>query len=241
MSVPALKSAYDFAFQRSPIILHGGIVAGALGGVMPIIGLVGQLAGFGINALSNGLGMDDFYAVFQPIPGSTVISNAIGMYPFANQQVAANAIIEQPLNISLQMDAPVRSTGGYIAKLAIFTALRNSLQAHNDSGGTYHIATPSYIYTDCVMTGMTDITSGTTKQQGVKWQLDFIRPLITQQAASVAMNALMSKINSFSQVTSPTWSGPLTAAGTALQGAAPGVGGMVGAVNAFLAAPGVPL
>ena len=205
---------------------------------MPIIGLTGQLLSLAQGVLSSGgLSTDDFFAQYLPIPGGTLINNAIGTYPFANQQVAANAIIEQPLNISLQMIAPVRDTGGYLTKLALFTALQSSLRAHNDAGGTYHIATPAFIYTNCVMTAMTDITSGTTKQKQVEWQLDFIRPLVTQQQATNAFSALMGKLVGGGQVTSPSWSGPVAAVGSAVQGAVQGIGNLAGSVNTFLSSP----
>lgn len=91
------RSAYDLAFQVTPIILNQGIASQSLGGMLPIIGLTGQLAAFAQGVLTNGLSLNDFYARFVPIPGSTVLSNAVGTYPFANQRVAGNAYIEQPL------------------------------------------------------------------------------------------------------------------------------------------------
>lgn len=233
-SQPAFSSIYNLAFQVSPIILHNGIVSQASGGLLPIIGLTGQLSAFAQGVVTNGIGLEDFYATFLPLPGANVINNAIGTYPFANQQVAANAIIAQPLNISFIMHSPVRDKGGYLTKLAVFTALRNSLQAHCDAGGTFHVATPAYIYTDCILTAMTDITGGSTKQQQVQWQIDFVKPLVTQSDASAAFGSLISKLTAGSPLTSPTWSGPLTAAGSAIQGAAQGINNLSGAVNTFL-------
>lgn len=231
------RAAYDLSFQVSPIILVGGIAAGTLGGMLPIISLTGQAAALVQGIATGGITSDAFFAKFLPIPGSTIISNAVGTYPFANQQVAANAIIQQPLNISLEMIAPVKERGGYLTKLAIFTALQSSLLAHNNAGGTYNIATPAYIYTNCLMTGMTDITSGETNQKQVKWQLDFVQPLITQQQATSAYNSLMGKAASGQQITSPQWSGQGIAAGTPAQGAAQNVGNLAGAVNNFLSQP----
>jgi len=202
----AARSAYDLAFQVSPIILTGGIASSMLGNAIPIIALVGQLAGFAQGALASGFNFEDFYARFLPIPGATVISNTVGTYPFANQSVAANALIQQPLAISLQMIVPVKEAGGYLTKLPIFMNLQQTLQAHNIGGGTYTIATPSYIYTNCLMTNMSDITSGETKQQQIMWQLDFVQPLISLSAAANAVNGLMSKIAN-QQVTNGQWSG----------------------------------
>ncbi|AOJ69335.1 MULTISPECIES: hypothetical protein [Burkholderia] len=232
------RSAYDLSFQVSPIILNGGIVANTLGGMMPIIGLVGQLGALAQSILSSGsVSLDNFFARFVVLPGGTIINNAVGTYPFANQQVAGNAIVMQPKNVSLLMIAPVKDTGGYLTKLAIFTSLQSSLEAHCAAGGTFHVATPARIYTNCILTSMTDVTSGEGKQQQIQWQLDFVQPLLTQQAASSAFGALMSKLAGGQQVTSPAWSGAVAAAGSAVQGALEGVGNMAGVVNQFLSQP----
>jgi len=238
----AARSAYTLAFQVSPIILTGGIVAGLPGAALPVIGLIGQLASFAQGALSSGgLSANDFFAEFLPVPGGNIINNAVGMYPFANQQVAANAIIEQPLNISLQMIAPVKDTGGYLTKLALFTALRTSFNQHNQAGGTYAVATSAYIYPNCLMTGMTDITGGDTRQQQIEWQIDFIKPVITRQAAIGAFSSLMGKLNGGQQTSGAlAWSGAGAATGTQASGAMSLVAGaqnLAGAINSFLSGP----
>jgi hypothetical protein len=237
----AFRSTYDLAFQVSPIILNGGLAANTLGGMIPIIGLTGQLASFATSALLSGsLSTDDFYAKFVPLPGATVINNAVGTYPFANQNVAANAIISQPKNVSLLMIAPVKGTAGYLSKLAVFTSLQTSLAAHCAAGGTFHVATPSYVYLDCILTAMTDVTSGESKQQQTQWQLDFVQPLVTQSAASAAFNALIGKLSGGAQILpggaagTSIWSNAVAATGSAVQGAVQGITGMVGAVNSFL-------
>ena len=230
----AARTAYDVAFQVSPIILTGGIVSNTNGSALPIIALVGQASAFANGALTDGFGMDDFYARFVPLPGTTAISNSIGTYPFANQNVAANAIIRQPLNVSLQMIAPVRNSGGYFTKLAIFTALQQSLQSHMAAGGTFSIATPSYIYTGCLLVSMTDITSGTTKQQQIIWQMDFVQPLVSLQQAQAAYSGQMSKLSNGQVVTT---SSPSGLAGVPSQGALSGVPQQVANVTSFLAQP----
>jgi len=234
----AFRSLYDLAFQVSPIILVDGIASGTLGGMLPIIGLVGQAAALVQGVASSGtLSPDDFFARYVPLPGGTLINNTIGTYPFANQQVAANAIIQQPLNISLHMIAPVKESGGYLTKLAIFTSLQNSLNQHNNAGGSYHIATPAFLYTNCLMTAMTDITSGTTNQKQVEFQLDFVRPLITQQQASEAYNSLMGKLSGGSQVTSSGWSSASALSGSPAQGAAGSITNAAGSVINYLSQP----
>jgi len=185
-------------------------------------------------ALSSGLipsGVSDYDMSYQispiilvaryiVIPGGTLISNAIGTYPFANQQVAANALIQNPLNVSVMMIAPVRDAGGYNSKLANFTSLQNALQAHNNAGGTYNVATPAFIYTNCLLTAMQDITSGETKQKQVIFQWDFIQPLLTQQAATSAYNALYAKVSSGQQI-GPNQLPGVGPAGGVAQGASP--------------------
>ena len=105
------RDVYDLSFQVSPIILNGGSASGALGGMLPILGLLSELVGTAQGVLTSGLDMADFPFRFLPIPGGTLINNAVGTYPFANQQVAANAIIEQPRNISLLMIANLSAIG----------------------------------------------------------------------------------------------------------------------------------
>lgn len=227
----AARSAYDIAFQVSPIFLTGGMVSNAIGSTLPIVALLGQSAAFAQGVLTNGFTIEDFYARFVPMPGSTVISNTVGMYPFANQFVAANAIVRQPLTISLQMIAPVKDTGGYLTKTAIFTGLRQSLSAHNAAGGTYTIATPSYLYTGCILTSMMDITTGETKQQQIIWQLDFVQPLVSKESAIAAASSLMSKLSNGVQ-TNGLWSGQTS---TPLPGALQSLSQQAGNVIDFLA------
>lgn len=241
----AFRNSYDLAFQVSPIILVGGIAANTLGGMLPLIALTGQLAGFVQGTLSSGgLNTDDFFARFITVPGSTLVSQQIATYPFANQSVAANATIQQPLNISLRMIAPVKDTAGYLTKTAIWTALKTSITAHNAAGGLYHVATPAYIYTNCLLTQVTDATGGGTKQQQVEAQWDFIQPLVTQQQATNALNGLMSKLNSGAAISgsapsagSSFWSSVATAVGSAAQSAVQNVNQVAGVVNQYLSSP----
>jgi hypothetical protein len=234
----AATSLYDLSFQISPIILNGGIAANSLGGMMPIIGLTGQLAALGQSLLS---GSAEPFARFVPAPGSTLMANAVATYPFANQFVAGNAVIKQPKNVSLIMYAPVQDTGGYLTKLALFEALISSLEAHVAAGGTFHIATPAHIYTNTLLTSWTDITNGELgRQQMVQFQLDFVQPLVTLQAAQQAQNSLMSKLTGGQQIIpsglagSSLWSSATTAIGSAAQGAAQGINGITGAINNFV-------
>jgi hypothetical protein len=201
--------AFKLAFQLSPIFLTGGVAQFIPGGVLPIIVLTEALnLPLGLIAGGENIELDDFFAHYIPQPGGTLIENQIAQYPFANQAIAANALIQQPLRVSLRMHCPARATLGYAAKLATMLLLQSTLQQHNRTAGTYTIATPSYFYTNCIMTGMRDITGGETHQAQSTWQLDFEQPLLTLQQALAAQNSLMSKLSSGGQVSGqPAWSG----------------------------------
>jgi hypothetical protein len=239
----AFRTTYDLAFQVSPIILVGGIAANTLGGMLPIIALGGQALGALQGALSSGINTDAFFARYVPIPGSTLINQAVATYPFANQATAANATIQQPLSISLRMIAPVKDTAGYLTKLAIWTSLQNSLVAHNAAGGSYTIATPWFVYTNCLLQSITDTTGGDGKQQQIMAQWDFVQPLTTQMQASSAYNSLMSKLSSGAPVAPATtpgtsiWSNAAVAVGSAAQNAVSNISSLTGVVNQYLSSP----
>src|ERR1700761_3842625 len=191
--VSFLGDAWRLAFECSPILLVDGIAAGITdtGGTLPIIAIT-EAAHFLSDILSgaSNIELDDFFAHFQPMPGGTLIDNQIGTYPFANQQVAANAIIAQPLALSMQMICPARDAFGYPLKLATMITLQTVLYNHNAQGGTYTVLTPSYVYTNGIMTGMRDISSQNTKQVQNTWQLDFLFPLLTVEDAAGVQNGL---------------------------------------------------
>jgi hypothetical protein len=212
MSISPGYIAFKMATQLSPIILTGGI-ATALGGALPIIALTESGLSLLAGALSgsSSIELDNFFAHYTPLPGASLINNQVATYPFANQAIAANAIIAQPLNISLKMICPVRNLLGYPLKFATMSALQKSLSQHNSMGGTYSIVTPSYIYTYCIMTGMRDISGGDSKQLQYEWQLDFMQPLVSLQAAQQALSGLMQTITNGTPISgTPTWSSGLS-------------------------------
>lgn len=201
-------SQYELAFQTSPIILVNGIVKNTQGGLAPITDYTG-------GAPSS---PEQRFATYLPLPGSTLISNAVGMYPFANQQIAANAMIEQPLTLSMRMIAPVNQAGGYLSKLSTFSALQNSLTQHNATGGTYIIATPAFVFNYLVMTNMADIT-GEGNQQQIEWQMDFVQPILTLAGAAAAESNFISKVSGGGKFTGPPgWSGNPAALNGTLNG-----------------------
>lgn len=199
-------SSADFTqkFSTSPIILVNGIASGATGG-MPLASLLGGEPEAALDA----------FATFVPLSGGKLIDNAVGTYPFANQAVAANAIIANGLTISIRMICPVREPGGYANKLAVMTNLQAQLAKHNNSGGCYTVATPSFLYENALMTAMFDVSDGESKQAQIEWQLDFYAPLLTLEAAAGAESTMMSKVSAATPIDGdpPAWSGLSTTAG----------------------------
>ena len=197
MTISAGGFAFRLTFAASPIILTGGIAGGMIGGALPIAALTSAgafLTGI-LSSGSVGLGEDDFFALFQPLPGSTLIEQQVGMYPFANQAVAANATIQQPLTLSMLMVCAAGRSGGYLTKLATMTALQATLQQHNTMGGLYTIMTPAQVYVNGILTTMTDYSVQASKQVQSAYKLDFVFPLVSLAAAAAAQNTLMGQIS----------------------------------------------
>jgi hypothetical protein len=200
---------FKLGYEISPVILVNGVAASIPGQMLPIVALTeaanfteGLLQGSGFQSL------DKYFAHWKPLSGTTLLDNEIGMMPFANQATAANAVISNPLVVSMLMVCPVQHAGGYTAKLATMTVLRQTLAYHSANGGTYTVATPSQIYTNCLLTKVTDVTGGTSNQTQHSWQFDFVQPLITIDQAQQVYNSLMNKVaNGYNTGTSPAWSG----------------------------------
>ena len=186
------RTVYQLGFEISPILFSGGIAEAFPGGYMPII-IVTEAANFisGLLAGSNVFDLDNFFAHFTPIPGGTLASYSIGMYPFANQSVAANSIMAEPLKLSMRMAIPVNKPGGHTAKLVTMMALQKIVQTHANMGGTYTVVTPANLYTNLLLTGLTDVSQGGTPIPQNTWQWDFIQPLVTLEQADAAMNNFM--------------------------------------------------
>lgn len=221
---------FQKSFVLSPIIFTYGIASNVDGGMLTISQVLHD---------DNIENPDDAFAQFQPLAGSNLIENVFGEYPFANQAVAANAVITQPLMISFLMICPVKLEDGYSDKLSRITSLKSSLDQHINSGGTFTLATPSYTYTNCLLISLKDVTGNDTKQSQSIWQWDFRKPLLTEEDADTAQNTMMNKISggtpliknedgeieqSGDQLTTgqpPTLSNSTSAAGVSVAGAAP--------------------
>ena len=209
MSVSPGMLSFRLSYEISPIIFTGGIAGAIPGGMIPIV-LITQALSFVEGILSGGadLNTDDFFAHFVPLSGSRLASNQFGKYPFANQSVAANARIKQPLTVSMKMICPAREGGGYATKLATMTALKYAFDQHDAAGGTYTVATPSFFYTNCVLLDVVDVSGGASLQAQNTYQLDFEQPLLTLQDAENAQNNLMSQITAGLPISgTPSWSG----------------------------------
>lgn len=211
MSIGA--AAFQLAFEISPIILTGGLAQNVPGGMLPIVSLT-EAANFVTGLLSGGdaLNFDNFFAHFVPVPGATLIDQVIGEYSFANQAVAANAVITKPLMVSMRMICPANARGGYVTKLATMIALQAAIAQHNVSGGTYTVVTPAALWTDLVMLTLRDVSANGSAQPQTEWQWDFRKPLLTQAQANQAQNNLMSKISGGTQIQADgsggvSWSG----------------------------------
>jgi len=193
----AVMTAYQLAYQISPIILQNGIATAIPGGLLPIVAIT-EGASFSLNALGGDINLDlsQFFAHFEPAPGSTLASYDIGTYPFANQTVAANAVIKKPNIVSLVMACPVKGRGGYAARLATMTILQQTIEKHVSLGGTFTVATPASIYTNCLLQSLSDISGGGTNQKQYQYRWDFVQPLITETAAEAANSDYISKITS---------------------------------------------
>lgn len=206
---------YRLGFEISPVILCNGVAQAIPGGMLPIVAIT-QASSFITGLLTGSLDLTDldkYFCHWRAAPGGTMINDDIGRYPFANQTVAANAILAQPLNQTLIMTAPMNVNTGAMSKLATLSALQAVLQAHRNLGGTYTLATPAMIYTGCILRTVRDVTpSGQPTPQEV-WQWDFEQPLVTETAAQSAINSFMSKIDGGDKVTSSAWTNTAAALG----------------------------
>jgi hypothetical protein len=228
------RNAFTLGYQRSPIIFVGGIASQMPGALLPVIS-ISQSQNFdqGVTGGSASLNDDTSLFEFMPMPGGTLAEFQLGTYPFANQTVAANAIIAEPLKIALLMYAPVRpGNGGYDQRQNVFTALQSAVLQHASLGGVYNVATPAFIYTNCALAALRDVSEGDPAKPQDRWVWEFVQPLLTLQQAAQAQGAYLTKTGQGLQQTpnadgTLSWSGaqqtvgaPATLAGAAVVPAA---------------------
>ena len=238
-----VETAFALSFQYSPIIFTGGIAASSpLGGAIPIVAIT-EAVNYPLGLLSGATSFDpdSFFASFAPLPGGTLIECEVGRYPFANQAVAGNAVIQQPTNLSMLMTCPTRNN--YAAALGTMVALRAVVRQHAALGGTYTVVTPKSFETNMILLRIVDVSSGESKQAQNAYQWDFYRPLLTLEAAQSAQNSLMSKLSGGTQINGdPSYSGaaapsgvPSSLAGTSIPASGPASGTVIAPAGSPLA------
>lgn len=225
MPFTAGLAIWKLAFQISPIIFVNGIAGPTPGSMIPII-VYTEAANFVTGLLSGtaNIELDNFFAHYQPLPGSTLFAQEIGKYPFANQAVAANATIRQPLQLSMLMKCPARNVLGYPLKLPVMTNLQQVIDQHATLGGTYTIVTPSFFYTNGILLRVSDASDTETHQVQNAYQWDFEFPLLTLNQAQAAQNTLMGKLTAATSFSGPpAWSGLTSTVGVSGSLATPSI------------------
>jgi len=195
------NSQAQLSYQICPIILTGGSAQQIPGGMLPMLSLfaTGETTSLGLPFDIGDL--DSAFGAFNVLPGGTLVIQEIAKYPFANQWVAANAVIRQPLTLSVIMDSPMRPPSNqpfmdvWEYKQSVFTALKETLDRHNNIGGTYTVATPAYMYDNLCMISMTDNSRGNNSLPQNAWRFDFERPLVVLSELQGAQNHLMQMIS----------------------------------------------
>jgi hypothetical protein len=202
--MPPQATQAQLSYQVCPIILTGGIADQIPGGALPILNLFGG-APPASPAASLGLpfdigDLDEAFGAFNVLPGGTLVSQSISKYPFANQWVAANAVIREPITVSVIMDAPMRpmrtiypGVDVWTIKKAVMSSLKSVLDQHNNKGGTYVISTPAFQYDNMIMTALTDNSRGGNSLPQNAWRFDFERPLSALAELSQAYGAFIQK------------------------------------------------
>ncbi|STW99493.1 hypothetical protein [Kluyvera ascorbata] len=232
------RELYRLGFEISPVILCEGIAQAIPGGMLPIVALT-QSASFVTGLLSgasNLTNMDKYFCHWRAAQGGTMLDYEIGRYPFANQTVAANALLAMPLQISLLMDAPVNENTGAMTKLVSHSALQATLQAHANLGGTFIVATPALIYSGCILKNVRDVTGGggsdPTPQR--QWLWSFEQPLVSEKQSDRAVNTFLNKIGAGDKITDGAWTSTANALGNTSLG-----GGVAEAVTGLIGKLGV--
>lgn len=208
-------SQITLLYQVTPIFLTGGIAGNISGGILPLLSLTNTNA-FSSNLLggNENFELDDAFAIFQPAVGGSLSEQIIAQYPFANLSVAANAIIRNPINVSMIMITPMRQEGAWAQKLSVMSALKATLDAHNNAGGTYTVCTPAYTYTDMLLLDLVDVSMAQSPIPQNAWRWDFTKPLVTLADAQGAQSNLMNQITN--GVAPPGGESQTTGQGTAL-------------------------
>jgi hypothetical protein len=226
-------------YQLTPIWLQNGIATNSAGGYLPILAILNyevfaalnNLAGQSQavqNAMQSDWSFENAFAIFQPAPGGSLVKQSIAEYPFANLNVAANATLRDPLNVSMIMMTPMKEPHAWALKASRMTSLKAVLDEHNNLGGTYIVFTPAYIYSDMCIEALTDASTAASPLPQNTWRWDFTKPLVSMQDIYGAESNLISKLTA-GLPTNGVITSTLTALGitSSIGNAAFGAGGTV--------------
>lgn len=131
--------------------------------------------------------LDDAFGAFNVLAGGTLCAQTVPKYPLADMTMAANAIVREPLTLSLIWDAPMRgfqfnpSLSAWDVKLMVMQALKGMLDRHNNMGGLYSVMTPAFYYENLILTSLTDNSRGGNPLPQNAWRFDFERPMVVNQ------------------------------------------------------------
>ncbi len=193
-----LRLAAQIAFEISPIFFVNGIAKNIPGSILPIVFFTEGLSlSGGLLTGGGGLSYETASVIFKIVPGAILFNAVAASYPFANQTVAANAMINEPLRFSMLMICPARKKSGMLLKNITLSMLKAHFDQHQLSGGYYNVLTPAYMYNGCLLTQIRDVTSQVDNGQvQTTFQLDFEQPLVQIDEAEGAYNQLLSQLSS---------------------------------------------
>jgi len=194
------QNSFQQLYELSPIFFVGGIVG--TGEPIPIT----QFLQNGVTPKNS----NDYFAHFKPLSGGTIESWGIAQYPLAALTTAANAVVQQPVSISLLMQCPAQNSAGnnYYNKLSTMSALKSTIDNHILSGGWFNVYTPAFVYSGCLLTSLKDVSGSENKQVQLLYQWDFVQPLITEEQAATTQTAFMNKVTQgFKIIGQPSYSG----------------------------------
>ena len=183
------RFAIETVYELSPILLKNGIASEREEKLMLIGELTQSLPPLPLTE-NNG-----FFAHWKTIGGGSLMQNSVAQYPLANQATAGNAIVQQPVNISMLMYCPATSLYNFALRRTFISGILSSLDLHVRLGGLFVVYTPFFTYDNCVLTGIRDASEGSVTELQNAMIFDFMRPMIMdEQEAQTAQNAFMSKI-----------------------------------------------
>lgn len=198
MALSSGWAAFKNQFEISPILLTGGIATGQ-GDGLPIVALTNNGGVNGPISSGDSPSLDDFQFRYTPLPGSRLLKFQAGMYPFANQAIAANALIADPNNVSILMYCPATAKWPFSQRQSDISSLVSSLQQHQILGGQYSVITPAYIWPACILLELLDVSGADNHQYQYAWQWNFFQPLTSLQAAMQAQNGLAQTLTNQTQ------------------------------------------